>query len=743
MIIKDNSPLLFKKLAIVCWSFLIVTIMFFNFYMDYNEMIRLALNGARLWLGKDVIYRAWNARHGGVYVAVGRGIRPNPYLKVPERDIITPSGRMLTLVNPAYMSRQVYQLENKAYHIQAHITSLSPLNPKNKPDQWEINALRTFRKGHKREVWEVLDHGKKAYLRYMIPLRVRPVCLRCHDPKKYKVGEIRGGLSVKIPLSLYFGIFHKRVRIEFICYFFIWIIGCGLIMVVYKAMKKDIRKIKEQQKEIDNIYRSLEHANTGIMIVDSEYKIVYTNEVVKRWMGNIIGKTCYNVLENYDKPCVECSYPDILKKGEGSSCTMNINGRIIEIWSTPLEREDGRVFMFKIMRDVTERKKAEEERYRLEKLESLGILAGGIAHDFNNILTSLFGNIELAMKKISPSSSMYANLQMAYVALDQAHSLTRQLLTFAKGGEPVLGVVDLTSLVKTTVSFVLRGSSVKSHFYIQEGLWDVLADKGQISQVISNLVINAVHSMPQGGNIYIRLENVEAIHSKLGVDSVRIAIRDEGCGIPPQDWGRVFDPYFTTKAGGTGLGLAIVHSIVLKHHGIISLDSEVGKGTEFGILLPAARGERGQMEKDEVLEEMPDRISARVLVVDDDDMVRSMVAQMLEMLGMEVEVAGDGAKGIQMYKRAMEEGRRFDMVIMDLTIPGGVGGREAIKRLLVIDPHAKVIVTSGYSTEPVMANYREYGFVGRLFKPFKLEELKREIVRVINTSEKKSNGGVS
>ncbi|MCK5232317.1 MAG: response regulator, partial [Desulfobulbaceae bacterium] len=386
-----------------------------------------------------------------------------------------------------------------------------------------------------------------------------------------------------------------------------------------------------------------------------------------------------------------------------------------------------------------EQLKTEEELLKSKKLESIGVLAGGIAHDFNNILAGLFGNIELAKIKLSLNHKAYPHIETANHALERATRLTKQLLTFAQGGDPILEAVNLQEVVQTSIRFNLSGSNIKPHFNLPDDLWNVKADKGQISEVIANLIINARQAMPDGGSLYIGAENIkdlkESTARHLSGDFVKLNIRDEGVGISAKHIDRIFDPYFSTKQTGNGLGLATVHSIIAQHNGHISVASKPDIGTTFTIFLPAEKSSHKPASTTHPdLTEKPTSISGHILIMDDEEMIRNVSAGMLKLCGYTVDFAVDGKEAIEKYISADKGGHPFDIVIMDLTIPGSMGGQEAIKRLLAVAPKARVIVSSGYSTDPVMANYSDYGFKGRLAKPFQIEALKAEIFRVIELS---------
>jgi len=384
------------------------------------------------------------------------------------------------------------------------------------------------------------------------------------------------------------------------------------------------------------------------------------------------------------------------------------------------------------------RKRAEKEIRRMQRMEELGMVAGGIAHDFNNLLTGIFGNLELARIELPEGSQANSCLKKAHNAIQNARQLTGQLLTFAKGGIPVLDTVETAAFVRDTVDFNLHGSNVLANFDLPDSLWSIKADKGQIGQVLANLTINAKQAMPGIGTLHVKCRNIpraEAINTaNLTGESVRITIRDEGTGIPSKIIEHIFDPYFSTKQKGHGLGLAIVHSIIEQHNGRIDVSSTPDVGTTFTVFLPALPRSKPEDTKEtyRTYEEAEATRPLHVLLMDDEEMIRDVGIQMLEFLEYtSTDTAVNGNEALEKYAAAMENGTPFDLVIMDLTIRGGKGGREIIGELLKIDPDVRVIVASGYASDPVMANHRDFGFSGKLEKPFEIAELKREIARVM------------
>jgi signal transduction histidine kinase/ActR/RegA family two-component response regulator len=386
-----------------------------------------------------------------------------------------------------------------------------------------------------------------------------------------------------------------------------------------------------------------------------------------------------------------------------------------------------------LMDEIEKRVKMEEEVLRSQKLEAIGILAGGIAHDFNNLLTAVLNTVYLAKMAVNPEEKAFEKMETAENVLENAKTLTQQLLTFSKGGEPVKEAVHLEKVIKDTVSFALRGSNVKCSFDIYNKLWPVEVDTGQISQVIGNLVINATQAMPQGGGIKVYADNDVldkrgALPLEVG-RYLRLSIEDSGHGIATEHIYKIFDPYFTTKQKGSGLGLASSYSVIRNHGGHISVESELGIGTTFHVYLPAT--DRQPEDREETRVTALD-CTGRVLLMEDDTVIARSVVEGLKMLGFDAMSAKNGNEAINLFQNARESNDPFDVIILDLTIPGGMGGKETIKILLEIDPEVKAIVASGYSNDPVMSKFRDYGFNGVIPKPYMIEDLADSLRKIIS-----------
>jgi PAS domain S-box-containing protein len=402
---------------------------------------------------------------------------------------------------------------------------------------------------------------------------------------------------------------------------------------------------------------------------------------------------------------------------------------------TPIRKDGGApAGVVLVLRDITGQQQAEEVLLRARNLEVLGVLAGGIAHDFNNLLTGIVGNISLAKQYASAQARLVACLSAAEKACQRASALTQQLLTLAKGETPVRQPVALSELLHETTALVLRGSNVRGEYHIAADLWPVHADANQIYRVLHNVILNAVQAMPAGGTLHIQADNVSLRPGELpplqGGRYIKIAVRDHGGGIPEEILPRIFDPYFTTKAsaGGCGLGLATAYTIVSKHDGTLTVNSEVGVGTTVSFYLPASHGtvEPGQEQPAVALTG-----SGKILVVDDEEMLRELLSAMLTSLGYEVVCARDGMEAVAVYQRAQTAAQPFDAVILDLTLPGGIGGRDTLERLRVLDPQVTALISSGYAIDPVLTNFAQYGFRGAVAKPYTMEKLHSALQQVL------------
>ncbi|MBN2809917.1 MAG: PAS domain S-box protein [Deltaproteobacteria bacterium] len=515
------------------------------------------------------------------------------------------------------------------------------------------------------------------------------------------------------------------------------------------------RLLYEKAKLQEELYHSILHSSSdAIVVYDTVGQVQYFNPTFSQIFGwNLeelkgrhipflpesereISMQHISALINDGTPCQNFRTKRLTKQGELKDISISA--------SRYIDHRDQPAGMLVILRDITDQIKAEQEALKVRKLESVGILAGGIAHDFNNILTAILGNISLALSLTEADSKTHKILAASEKASLRAKDLTQQLLTFAKGGEPLKEITSIEDIIRDSAGFVLAGKNVRCNFNFEPGLKPALIDPGQISQVIQNIIINAEQAMPAGGVIKIdcrnhRQEPQDQInkHDQTSLleagDYLRIRLKDQGCGIPAAIIDRIFDPYFTTKATGSGLGLAITHSIIRKHYGAITIDSSTDTGTTISIYLPAAASISSREPLPRPRRPEAEMSPGSVIIMDDEEIIREVVEGMLSAAGYKVLQAEDGQEALRLYENANRSDSPVTLIIMDLTIPGGMGGQQTAQKILQINPQAKIIVSSGYANDPIMADYAEYGFCAALAKPFQLQELKQTIAKALSS----------
>lgn len=521
--------------------------------------------------------------------------------------------------------------------------------------------------------------------------------------------------------------------------------GC----LAYQNSRQEIRERRRAEetlrKERDFSRSLLQASPTFFVAISAEGRILMMNEMMLTTLGYTKDKVIgMNYLETIvpepDRKRIALVFKNMVELHNplmDQNHVLTKNGRelLVEWHNMPMFKEDGEFdFFFGVGIDITERRRMEEELLKASKLESLGIMAGGIAHDFNNIMTGILGNISLARMEMDNEETVVNRLRDAENATMRAKSLTQQLLTFSRGGRPVKIFASVADFLKEAIDFTLSGSNVTYKLTIPKNLWPVVADIGQISQVIDNLIINAAQSMPGGGTITVKAKNITIggtshIPLKTGY-YVKLSVSDHGIGIKEEHLSKVFDPFFTTKQKGSGLGLTSAYSVIKNHDGLIAVDSQLHQGTTFLVYLPASPGpvrRKGDVKKREFTPR-----TGTILIIDDEEVVRDVAGRYVQHIGYRPDLASGGKKGIALYNTALKKGCPYDAVILDLTMPGGLGGKEVAKKIRAIDPEAKIIASSGYSNDPILSNFKKFGFDGALAKPYRISELSEVLEKVIN-----------
>ncbi|HEV3409144.1 MAG TPA: response regulator, partial [Chthoniobacterales bacterium] len=516
----------------------------------------------------------------------------------------------------------------------------------------------------------------------------------------------------------------------------------GLLNVRLAVAERQIRDLSERNQARAALLESagtmtniLENTADGFFAVDRDWKISYFNRKAEMLLGRtrdeVLGMDLWTSFPDLRDSLFETNYRLVMTQlGPLEFEASDVSGKMwFEVLAYP---SNGGVSVF--FRDVTERKRTDDERLTTSKLESLGTLAGGIAHDLNNILTVISGNIGLAqIEAAEDETTLLSYLSKAGQAAQHAAHLSSQLLTFSKGGAPLKKVTAMSQLLAQAAEFSLYGSNLRAEMNIASDLWPAEVDAGQIEQVINALVLNAREAMPHGGTISFSARNVDlddsAAISLAPGRYLKVSISDRGCGIAEEVTTKIFDPYFTTKAEASGLGLSISYSIIKKHGGMLQLEETSSEGSTFTFYLPASTGTAAAERQ------RPGRPARfhhqRVLVMDDEAAIRELTAQLLSSLGYEVTAVPDGLEAIRSYERALRRGEQFQVVILDATVRGGLGGVAAIERLRALDPDVNAIICSGYSDEAALAEFLAYGFRGALPKPFTRAELADALKRTM------------
>jgi PAS domain S-box-containing protein len=755
-----------------------------------HHTIEDARSQAHLYYQKDIAFRGWNASHGGVYVPVTNSLQPITYLSdLPERDITTPSGKVLTLINPACMMRLVYERSKSHPGIRGHLTSLKPIRPENGPDPWEAEALRSLESGTT-EAYSVEEMEGQSFLRLMYPMVTEKNCLKCHSRQGYKEGDIRGGTSVSVAMEPFLAHQRRDILWMTLAHGFLWIVGLnGLLFGAGRLSRseqerkqalEELRKahddlevrVSERTRELEGVNRvlleeiaerrrvegehvklatAIEQAAESIIITDKNGGIEYVNPAFERVSGfgraELRGQN-FRILKSdkHDDAFYHQMWKDISsgKMWTGRLSNTVRDGSLLEFETSisPIRNGSGAIINFvSVNRDVTREVRLQEQLRQAQKMEAIGTLAGGIAHDFNNILSIIMGYTQMAMFGIAERAQIRGYLEDILKASNRAADLVRQILTFSRQTRQEFRPMEVCHIVKEVVK-MLR-ASLPSTIEIKHNVADesmVLADPTQIHQVLMNLCTNGAHAMhPKGGVLEVSLLDTHltadfvALHPGASPGKyIRLSVTDTGCGMDSQTLERIFEPYFTTKrqGEGTGLGLAVVHGIVKDHGGIITVYSELGVGTTFTVFLPKFES-RAALEKEDMVDFSGG--NERILLVDDETMLCNITMRMLEHLGYTVTARTSGIEALEVFSRKPDA---FDLVLTDVTMPK-MTGIELGMEILAIRPGIPIILCTGFSDLVTPERVKALGVRELLMKPLVMSDLASALRQVLGDNKPK------
>ena len=778
------SVLRFGIFLAVAWTLLICLLMFLNYRDHEKEVLVLGKMQSQAFFEKDMLYRRWASRHGGVYVPVTETTQPNPYLAhIPERDITTPSGRQLTLMNPAYMTRQVFEMASEKEGAgRGHITSLKPLRPDNAPDPWETEVLQAFASGAP-EVGQVADINGKPFYRYMKPLFAEKQCLKCHADQGYLEGELRGGLSVSVPLEPFEALKKEELKDDCLRFAVIWLLGLGGIGFGTQKLRRltsalvtrtieleqQTGELQTAQEELQEQTALLEEEIAERIQIGKERELFVTlfnssddlmviadpNGCFKEVNPACIKVLGYSAEELIAKPFIDFVHPDdrqatLDEMARQSQCgyTLNFENRYIckdgstrhLSWHASFIAADG--ITCATARDITEHKRLEEQLLQSQKMEAVGQLAGGVAHDFNNILSVIMGYAGMLKLGSNLNLQQQEKIDQIITSSEKAAELTKGLLAFSRKQQLATKNVNLNDIIRNLEKFLLRviGEDVQLRSITHEFNLPVSIDTGQIEQALINLATNARDAMPHGGTLTIETgaQELDANFAHVlgygtpGSIYAVITVSDTGSGMSGETREKIFEPFFTTKevGKGTGLGLAIVYGIVKQHNGFIHLYSEPDKGTTFRIYLPLLNSE-APAQTAPAGRPAPTGGNETILVAEDDPSVRALVAEVLGEYGYEVILAEDGQEAVRQFAVNKD---KIDLVLMDMIMPGQ-SGTAAAEEIRQLRKDASILFTSGYTADFISNRGINDEAIELIMKPVQPVELLRKVREILDRQQ--------
>jgi PAS domain S-box-containing protein len=732
------------------WTFLVAASVIWNFYRNKEETVERARIEAQAIFQHNLAYRRWNTANGGVYAEITDKNQPNPYINSPKRDVITQDGTRLTLINPFQMTKQAYELLSKQSPLASinRTISLKSLNPENAPDPWEAKALREFEKG-KTEFSEIAKINGRSYMRVLKPYITEDGCLKCHGWQGYKVGDIRGAMSIAVPMEPYYAASTTTAAIILITHLFLWLMGAGAIFLFSGGLRRYQGAIEESERKFRIVS---EFAYDFDSWITEDGRFVFMSPSCERMTG-------YSQREFMEEPDLLNSiiHPD--DRDTYKNHIADFRAPVHEEMEFRIVGRDGQVRWVSHVcgpiyvngeflgrrasnRDITEKKKLEDKLLQSKKMESLGQFAGGIAHDFNNVLTAIGGFAHLLKYDLENRDKDSAEcIEHISLAVKFGKNLTSNLLTF--GRKQIINPVNVELCqIINTISDMLKTlipEEISLKISLAEDESPIFADPYQIGQMIINLCMNAKDAMPLGGELYIETDFFHMADEHAGKyatvppgEYMILSVRDTGTGMDEKTMDQMFEPFFSTKKSGkgTGLGLTIVQSIVQQHDGFIDIESEMDKGTKFRIFFPVSGEHSHAMPVTEPEYKTITPEEGTLLVAEDDELVREFLWKLLAGRGYTVVLAEDGEEAIRKY---LENRDSIDMLILDVVLPGR-NGIEVYNCIKSDRPDIKTLFISGYTDDIITAAGIYDEDLQFLSKPLDAEELLRIVTATLQSA---------
>ena len=745
-----NAPQIWSRqtkkyilLLIIGWSGIVLVSLSWNWRVVHENNLEKARIVARSFYELAIEFRRWGSLHGGVYVPITNAVQPNPYLVAPDREVTTTGGKKMTLVNPAWMTRQVFEQISKrsALPILSHLTSLKYINPVNKPDPWEEKSLRDFEEGRQQELSEATMVSGEPYMRLMRPFKTEQSCLKCHGHQGYKVGDIRGAISISVPLKPHLEAESREQTVFAMSHGILWLIGAGGIMLFSSRIQRHQRSIGESEKKYRLLFESNPHP---MWVYDLEtLRFLTVNDAAVGHYGytrdEFLAMTIRDIrpeedidrlMENVSRITAGLDKAGVWRHRtkDGSIIYVEITSHVVDFV--------GRRAEIVLANDVTERLKLEDQLRQAQKMEAVGLLAGGVAHDFNNVLTAIIGYGNLLLMKLAGNDPLRTYAENILATSQRAAQLTQSLLAFSRKQVINPVAIDLNSIMRRVEKLLKRlipeDIDLGTDFTGENTT--ILADSVQIEQVLMNLVTNARDAMPDGGTLTISsmiTSPDDAVIAARGLGAggpfVKLTVADTGAGMDERTRERIFEPFFTTKemGKGTGLGLATVYGIVKQHKGFIDVESSPGRGTSFHLYFPLIRQDAAQTAS-----RSSDTLKGgteTILVAEDDEMLRGLCRSILKEFGYNVIEARDGVDAVEVFRQNRD---RIDMLLLDVIMPRK-NGKAAYDEIRTIKADVKVLFISGYSADMISKEgilERGLHFISKPLSPTDLLQKVREVL---------------